>query len=149
MVYCATILHPKIIFAYFARMRPVFRRLMVRSYFKFYFYLFCFLVFFIHNHQSLAAIFPYFSLFVEAAGWKIDLLDFWQIININFFLWHEQRFASLLIYCSGLILNVTPNNFLQKCDALQEKVTYFGKCNFTIERNISGNFKKVEFEVVH
>ncbi len=34
------------------------------------------------------------------------------------------------------------------CDVLQEKVTYFGKCNFTAERKIVGNLKKVEFHVL-
>ncbi len=35
-----------------------------------------------------------------------------------------------------------------KCDALQEKVTYVGKCNFSIERKIAGNLKKVRFQVL-
>ncbi len=34
------------------------------------------------------------------------------------------------------------------CDALQEKVTYVGKHNFAVEWKITGNLKKVEFQVL-
>ncbi len=34
------------------------------------------------------------------------------------------------------------------CDALQKKVTYFGKCNFAVEQKIAGNLKKVKFQIL-
>ncbi len=34
------------------------------------------------------------------------------------------------------------------CDALQEKVTYVGKRNFTVERKMIGNLKKLKFQVL-